>query len=68
MEPKKHPNETNKQNRNKLVDAENIDSCQKMGKKYKGGRSISWYLQNSHGNINYSIEKIASNIIIMYGV
>ena len=33
-------------------------------KKVKGLRSTSWWLQNSHGDVNYSIGHIVSYIVI----
>ena len=37
-------------------------------KKVKGLRSTSWWLQNSHGDVNYSIGNIVSKVLeIKYG-
>ena len=37
-------------------------------KKVKGLRSTEWQLQNSHGDVKYSIEKRVNNIVTtMYG-
>ena len=53
---------------------EHFDSCQMGGrlrqvKKMKGLRSTNWLLQNSHGDVKYSIGNIVSNIVItIYGV
>ena len=50
---------------------EQVDGCQ-MGeglgrwmKKVKGLRSTNWQLQNSHGDVKYSIGNIVSNTVIM---
>ena len=54
---------------------EHFDSCQMGGwlggwvKKVKELRSTNWLLQNSHGDVKYSIGNIVSNIVItIYGV
>ena len=65
----------NKQNRKRIIDREHFDGCQ-MGvgfggwvKNVNGLRSTNWLLQNSHGNVKYSIGNIVNNIIInIYGV
>ena len=37
-------------------------------KKVKGFRSTNWYLQNSHGDVKYSLGNMVNNIVItMYG-
>ena len=53
---------------------EQIDGCQRgrgLGvwvKKVKGLRSTDWQLQNSHGDVKYSIGNTVSNSLIpMYG-
>ena len=57
----------NKQNRNRLIDT---GGCKRRGslgdwvKKLKGLRSIHWQLQNSHGDVKYSIGNIGNNIAI----
>ena len=39
-----------------------------MGEKVKGLRSTDWELQNSHGDVKYSLGNIVNNIVItMYG-
>ena len=66
----------NKQNRNSLIDREQIDGWQ-MGrglgrwakKGWKGLRSTNCQLWKYHGDIKYSIINIVNNIeITMYGV
>ena len=65
----------NKQNRNSLTDTENklrvAQWQRRLGgrvKNVKGLRSTDWWLQNSHGDVKYSIGDILSNIVItMYG-
>ena len=54
---------------------DHFDGCQmgrKLGgwlKRVKGMGSTNWLLQNSHGDVKYSIGNIVNNIlIIMYGV
>ena len=43
--------------------------CGEMGKKGKALRNSNWLLQNSHGDVKYSIENIVNNsLITMYGV
>ena len=53
---------------------EQMKGCQKgtgvkgLGLSRKGLRSTDWKLQNSHGDVKYSIGNIVSNIgIILYG-
>ena len=35
-----------------------------MGKKVRGLRSTNWQLQNSHGDVKYSIGNIVNSIVI----
>ena len=62
------------QNRNRFTDTENILMAVRWGlggwvTKVKGLRSTSLLLQNSHGDVKYSIGNIVNNILItMYGV
>ena len=56
---------------NRLIDTENIfDGCQMGGwlegwvKKVKELRSTNWLLQNSHGDVKYSLANIVNNIVI----
>ena len=66
----------NEENRNRLIDAENIltvarwelsgwDGCEKG----KGIKSTNWLLRNSPGDVKYSMGNVVNNIVItMYGV
>ena len=68
-------NKTNKQTRNILIDTESIFTVARWEgcwggwvKKVKGLRSTDWQLQNSHGDVKYSIGNTVSNSLIpMYG-
>ena len=59
---------------NRLIDTENIlrgarwEGGWEVGEKVKGLRSISWLLQNSHGDVKYSIGNIVNNAIVTYDV
>ena len=59
-------NKTNKQNRNRLIDTKNNlrvarwEGGEELSEKGKGVKK----LQNSHGDVKYSIRNIVNNIII----
>ena len=60
----------NKQNRNSIIDTENVfHSCHMGGasggwvKKMKGLKNTNWLLQNSHGDVIYSIGNIVNTLI-----
>ena len=59
-----------KQNRNRFIDIENIfgrqigGGVEPRGEKVMGLNSMNWSLQNTHGDIKYSIENTVNNILI----
>ena len=65
-----------KHNRNRLVDTEISGDGYQRGRrlggcvgKVKGLRSTNWQLQNSHGDVKYSVGYIVNNIVMTtYGV
>ena len=63
----------NKQERNRLIDTENILMVARWGggmvKKVEGLRSTNCQLQNSHGDVKCSLGNVVYNILItMHGV
>ena len=65
----------NKQNRNRIIDTENVlivarwEGVWGMGEKVERIKKYNWWLQNSNGDINYSMGNIINiSLITMYGV
>ena len=61
----------NKQNRNRLIDTENILMITRWEggfggwvKKGKGLKSTNWLLQHSYGDVKYSISNVVNNILV----
>ena len=67
--PKNNINEQTKQKQTHRY-REQTGACQMGGRlggwveKMKGLRSTNWQLQNSHGDVKYSIGNIVNNIVI----
>ena len=65
----------NKQNRNRIIDTENVlivarwEGVWGMGEKVERIKKYNWWLQNSNGDIKYSMGNIINiSLITMYVV
>ena len=71
MESKKHNKQTKNSKRliqNRLIIAREEEGLWGRMRKVKGLRSTNWYLENSYGDIKYSIGNIVNNILITINV